>query len=166
MSELVEANAAAGWAEAAFTGTVHASCVAIGGRGVLIAGSSGTGKSDLALRLIDRGAMLVSDDYTLIARDEDGRVISNPAPNIHGKIEVRGVGIFTMPFVADVPVGLVVIGTTANKIERMPHNQQTLRLCGEHIPLLQLSLLEASAPLKVEMSLQQVRQVKSEAISV
>ncbi|MFN3389305.1 MAG: HPr kinase/phosphorylase, partial [Allosphingosinicella sp.] len=46
--------------------TVHASCVAIGGRAVLIAGRSGSGKSDLALRLIDRGARLVSDDYTIL----------------------------------------------------------------------------------------------------
>jgi serine kinase of HPr protein (carbohydrate metabolism regulator) len=47
--------------------TVHATCVAIDGRGILIRGRSGAGKSDLALRLIDRGARLVSDDYTILA---------------------------------------------------------------------------------------------------
>ena len=61
--------------------TVHASCVAIRGRAVLIEGRSGSGKSDLALRLIDHGAMLVSDDYTLLTRDGT-RLIATPPPTI------------------------------------------------------------------------------------
>ena len=50
--------------------TLHMSCVAIDGRAVLIAGRSGRGKSDLALRLLDRGAGLVSDDYVFVRRSE------------------------------------------------------------------------------------------------
>ena len=54
--------------------TIHATCVAIEGRGVLIVGPSGSGKSDLALRLIDRGAALVADDYTDL--NVDGRALA------------------------------------------------------------------------------------------
>ena len=71
---------------------LHASTVAIQGRAVLIEGLSGSGKSDLALRLIDRGAALVSDDYTLVKHRGDG-LVACAAPNIAGKIEVRGLGI-------------------------------------------------------------------------
>jgi serine kinase of HPr protein (carbohydrate metabolism regulator) len=77
--------------------TIHATCVAIGGQGVLIMGPSGIGKSDLALRLIDRGATLVSDDYTEIELVE-GALTGRPPATIAGKIEVRGVGIVTMVF--------------------------------------------------------------------
>mgnify|MGYP006207984755 CR=1 FL=1 len=72
--------------------TVHTSCIAIGGRAVLIGGRSGRGKSDLALRLIDRGASLVSDDYTVVHR-RDGRPVASAPDTIAGKIEVRGVGL-------------------------------------------------------------------------
>ena len=72
--------------------TLHVSAVAIDGRAVLIGGRSGTGKSDLALRLIDRGAVLISDDYTFVHRVQGQALASAPA-TIAGKIEVRGVGI-------------------------------------------------------------------------
>ena len=64
--------------------TVHTSCVAIGGRAVLIGGRSGKGKSDLALRLIDRGAALVSDDYTFVRRVE-GRLLASAPDTITGR---------------------------------------------------------------------------------
>ena len=64
--------------------TVHASAVAIQGRAVLIAGLSGKGKSDLALRLIDRGAALVSDDYTIVRR-VDGRLVATGTSSALGK---------------------------------------------------------------------------------
>src|SRR5687768_878873 len=87
--------------------TVHTSCVAIDGRAVLIGGRSGKGKSDLALRLIDRGAKLVSDDYTFVRRKE-GQLFASAPDTIKGKIEVRGVGILEFPAVRDVPVALFV----------------------------------------------------------
>ena len=68
---------------------VHASCVAIGGRAILLAGPPGAGKSDLALRLIDRGARLGSDDYTELRRVE-GRLLARAPATIAGKIEVQG----------------------------------------------------------------------------
>lgn len=90
------------------SGALHqATCVAIDGRGVMIEGPPGSGKSSLALALIDRGAMLVGDDGVLIAA-EGGRIQASPAPAIAGKLEVRGVGLLEFPTVADVPIALVI----------------------------------------------------------
>ena len=74
--------------------TVHASTVAADGRAVLITGPSGSGKSDLALRLLDRGFTLVSDDQTIVRRDGD-RLLASPPPNIAGKLEIRESGSST-----------------------------------------------------------------------
>jgi hypothetical protein len=87
--------------------TLHASCVAIDGRAVLISGRSGAGKSDLALRLIDRGAVLVSDDYTIVRR-VSGQLLARAPANIEGRMEVRGLGILPFPSISDVPVVLLV----------------------------------------------------------
>src|SRR5689334_2442503 len=87
--------------------TMHASTVALDGRAVLITGLSGSGKSDLTLRLLDRGFSLVSDDRTIVRLSGD-RLIASAPPNIAGKLEVRGIGIVDMEAVNDVPVALVV----------------------------------------------------------
>jgi serine kinase of HPr protein (carbohydrate metabolism regulator) len=128
---------------------VHASCVAIGGRAVLIAGASGRGKSDLALRLIDRGASLVSDDYTALAAD-GLRLLASPPERIAGKIEVRGIGIVELPWSEQVPVCLLV--DLDRPAERLPE-PATRAIAGAEIPLIGLSALEASAPIKVEGAL-------------
>ena len=90
------------------SGVLHqATCVAIGGRGLLIEGPPGSGKSSLALALIDRGAMLVGDDGVLIERD--GHALrASPAPATQGLLEVRNVGLLAFPTLADVPVALIV----------------------------------------------------------
>ena len=112
--------------------TIHASTVAIDGRAVLIGGPSGSGKSDLALRLIDRGAVLVSDDYTDRPPDGDGLVASAP-PKIAGKIEVRGLGIVEMPSAVDVPVALFVDLDAAP--QRLPEPGETRTLAGVAVPV-------------------------------
>jgi serine kinase of HPr protein (carbohydrate metabolism regulator) len=131
------------------TETVHASCVAISGRGVLIAGASGRGKSDLALRLIDRGARLVSDDYTIL-RAENGRLIASAPPNIAGQIEMRGVGIVEMAALAEAPVCLFIDLDTPP--ERLPE-PRTVTLLHESVPALRLEALEGSGAIKVETAL-------------
>lgn len=84
----------------------NVSCVALDGRGVLITGAVGSGKSSLALALIDRGAELVGDDgVTLEARN--GRTWAAPPPNIAGKLEIRNVGLVDLPATA-APLALVV----------------------------------------------------------
>jgi serine kinase of HPr protein (carbohydrate metabolism regulator) len=133
--------------------TVHTSCVAIAGRAVLIGGRSGKGKSDLALRLIDRGASLVSDDYTLVRRVE-GRLLATAPETIMGKIEVRGVGILEFPVERDVPVALLVdLDLDAT---RLPVAGEERIVAGVPIPVVGLSALEASAPIKVEAALKQL----------
>lgn len=130
--------------------TLHASCVAINGRAVLIEGRSGAGKSDLALRLIDRGAALVSDDYTLVTRS-GARLLAAAPANIAGKIEVRGLGILDMPQIAYVPIALVV--SVGEPVERLPELGGARKIAGIDVPLVSLSALEASAPVKVELAL-------------
>jgi serine kinase of HPr protein (carbohydrate metabolism regulator) len=130
--------------------TVHASSVAIGGRAVLIGGRPGMGKSDLALRLIDRGALLVSDDYTIVQRVKGVPLAAAP-PTILGKIELRGVGLIELDTAQEVPVALFV--DLDERPERMPEPGETRLIAGVAIPVLRLAGLEASAPLKVEAAL-------------
>jgi len=133
--------------------TIHASCVAIGGRAVLIEGRSGEGKSDLALRLIDRGAVLVSDDQTICQRMK-GVLEACPPSTIAGRIEVRGLGIITMPFVERAPVDLLIVILDAPP--RFPEDKRTRRIAGVEVPVLALAALEPSAPIKVELALKQM----------
>ena len=130
--------------------TLHASCVAIGDHAVLIEGRSGAGKSDLALRLIDRGARLVSDDYTLVVRKGQTLVASAPA-TIAGRIEVRGIGIVVMPHVDAIPVALLV--DLAANVDRMPPEDSKRRIAGVDVPVVALAGHEASAPIKLELAL-------------
>jgi len=128
---------------------VHASCVAIGGRAVLIAGASGRGKSDLALRLIDRGARLVSDDYTLLT-ERGGRLFASAPPTIAGTIEVRGVGLVAVEPLAEAPVCLFADLDRAP--ERLPE-PRAVSFLGLDLPAVAVAALEASAPIKLERAL-------------
>ena len=85
----------------------QATAVAIDGRAVLIEGPPGCGKSSLALALIDRGAALIGDDGVLL-QAIDGQLLAHPHPKIAGLIEVRNVGLVTMPVVRAIPVALVL----------------------------------------------------------
>jgi len=131
--------------------TLHASCVAIGGRGVLLMGSSGSGKSDLALRLIDRGAVLVGDDGVVVEA-RGGNLIARPGPNIEGQIEVRGLGIMSLPFTGEAPLALAV--ALDQPVPRMPDELLPVRVIeGLTLPLIALAPFEASTPVKVEKAL-------------
>ncbi|WNO52490.1 HPr kinase/phosphorylase [Stakelama saccharophila] len=130
--------------------TLHATCVAIGGLAVLIEGRSGSGKSDLALRLIDRGASLVSDDYTLVTRRAGTPIASSPS-TIAGKMEVRGIGVVTVEASEPAPVALIV--EIEDSPPRMPSGRTTRRIAGVEIPVGAVAALEPSAPIKVEMML-------------
>ena len=129
---------------------LHASCVAIEGRAVLIEGRSGAGKSDLALRLIDRGAALVSDDYTVLRRIGK-RLIASAPDTIAGKIEVRGLGIVDMPHVTDIPVALLI--DLGDKVERMPAAIDLRRIAGIDIPVFPMSGDDLSGAIKAELAL-------------
>lgn len=87
---------------------IHASCVAIGGAGVLLIGPSGSGKSDLALRLIDDGARLVADDRTILTV-KAGKLVASAPASIRGLLEIRGIGIVRLPVRASAAIALVAI---------------------------------------------------------
>lgn len=135
------------------TERLHATCVAIGDRGVLIEGLPGVGKSDLALRLIDRGAVLISDDQTLVTRERE-RLVASAPPTIAGKIEVRGLGIVEMPTLANIDVALMV--SLSETIIRMPLDQTRRSIAGIDVPVVALAGFEASAPIKVELALRRL----------
>jgi len=130
--------------------TLHASTVALDGRAVLISGPSGSGKSDLALRLLDRGFVLVSDDQTIVKKDGD-RLSATAPPTIAGKLEVRGIGIVEMERVDNVPIALAVELTS--EIQRMPDDSRERLILGVHLPLISVDASAASAPSKVALAL-------------
>ena len=130
--------------------TLHASTVALDGRAVMIFGPSGSGKSDLALRLLDRGFILVSDDQTIVRRDGE-RVVASAPPTIAGKLEVRGVGIFAMDHVSDVPVALLVELTS--DIQRLPDDSRERPILGVPLPLISIDAMAASAASKAALAL-------------
>lgn len=132
---------------------LHASCVAADGRAVLIVGASGSGKSDLALRLLDRGFTLVSDDRTIVRRDGAKLIASAPA-TIRGKLEIRGIGIVEMESIDDMPVSLVVELTT--DMQRLPDDSRERLILGAGIPLVNINAMTASAPSKVAVALDQL----------
>jgi serine kinase of HPr protein (carbohydrate metabolism regulator) len=132
------------------TETLHATTVASDGRAVLLGGPSGSGKSDLALRLLDRGFVLVSDDQTILRKEGDRLLASAPA-TIAGKLEVRGIGIVEVDTVADVPLALIV--ELAADMERLPDDSRTRRILGIDVPLVTLDALTASAPSKAALAL-------------
>ena len=129
---------------------LHASTVARDGRAVLISGPSGSGKSDLALRMLDRGFTLVSDDRTII-RKEGERLLASAPGTIKGKLEIRGVGIVEMESTDNVPVAMVV--ELRSDIERFPDDGLERLILGTAIPLVSVDATTASAPSKVAVAL-------------
>ena len=130
--------------------TIHASTVALDGRAILISGPSGSGKSDLALRLIDRGYTLVSDDQTIVRREGE-TLISSAPPTIAGKLEIRGVGIVDMATAANIPIALYVELTS--EIMRLPDDRRERPVLGVNLPLVSVDAQTASAASKVALAL-------------
>ena len=132
---------------------LHATCVAIGDCGVLMRGPSGSGKSDLALRLIDQyaDAVLVSDDQVDVTALDGALYAAAPAA-IAGRMEVRGVGIVTVDYRPRVRLGLVVDLQEDTHIPRLPE-PECAEIMGICLPLLRLAPFAASAPAKLRLAL-------------
>ncbi len=135
---------------------IHASCVSIDGLGILLRGPSGAGKSDLALRLIDDGATLISDDYCEVSVKNDALVATAPQA-IAGKIEVRGVGIITLPFTPSVQIGLVVDLTPVEAIPRLPESL-SCTIEGVTLTGIQIDALLPSAVARVKLAAHKINE--------
>ncbi len=131
---------------------IHASCVDIAGRGVLLRGPSGAGKSDLALRLVDGGAFLVADDRVDLERAGESVVARPPAP-LAGLIEVRGVGILPCPRTRpETPVVMICDLVDAGAVERLPPLESE-SILGVTVRRLALHAFDASTPAKIRLAL-------------
>lgn len=123
--------------------TIHASAVAVEGRGLLILGPSGAGKSSLALALMAQGALLVADDRVLLDA-RDGRLIAACPPPLAGRIEARGVGILSAAAAGPVPVAQVVDLGRAETMRLPP--RRSITLLGIVLPLVLVPMGPHLAP--------------------
>ena len=141
---------------------LHATCLEIGGCGVLILGVPGSGKSDLALRLIDepgRGtgleamtARLVADDQVAITRRGD-RLFASPPASLAGLIEVRGLGIVAVEHAPEAELRLAVRLAAASRIDRLPETGATWTLLDIPVPQIAVDAAAASAPARLRAGL-------------
>jgi len=137
---------------------VHGTCVALGRRGALLRGKPGSGKSDLALRFLalpgdgELQPALVADDQVWV--EAKGGLLASPPNIIAGKIEVRGLGIVEMPFLAQAALVLVCDLVNDKDVPRMtPEPRERTEIAGLPVPMLKLAPFELSAPLKLKMAL-------------
>jgi HPr kinase/phosphorylase len=130
---------------------LHASCVELSRTGIVLLGPSGSGKSDLALRLIDLGARLVADDQLGVERQGD-RLLGRPAEPLAGLLEVRGFGIVKLPWHTVCPLGLAVGLDPVGPLPRLPE-AQTYDLLGVRLPYLRLDPRAPSACAKIRLAL-------------
>ena len=126
------------------------SAVAIDGRALAIDGPPGSGKSSLALALIDRGARLIGDDGITLERMGD-RLISAPPPNIAGLIEIRGVGIVELPLADPTPLALML--TLGGSGERLPETLPMREILGCALPCLPFDPGQIAPALRAEWAL-------------
>lgn len=127
----------------------NASCVSVDGRGVLIEGIPGSGKSSLALALIDRGAVLVGDDGVTLTRRDD-RLWASPPPNTAGRLEIRNVGLVDLP-TAEAPISLVL--RLEEAAPRYIEGADEAGLEGLTLPLVRLWPGSPAVPLRAEWAL-------------
>ncbi len=132
---------------------VQATCVSLDGVGILLRGSPGSGKSDLALRLVDAGAFLVADDLTLLIREAGillARLPDDAPPETRGRLEIRGIGLIPVQAIDSAPLGLVVELKPQGEIERLPAPARW-RCLGLEIPVVSLDPRPASAAAKLRL---------------
>ena len=119
----------------------------------MIRGGPGSGKSDLALRLIDNGAAkLISDDRVDLSREGE-TVIMSPPEKIAGLLEVRGVGVVCVQSDNQTPLRLVADLRPAAEIDRMPERKAE-EILGVSVPVIDIYPFELSAPEKLRLALQ------------
>lgn len=147
---------------------VHATCLSLGGAAVLLRGASGTGKSDLALRMIGMPAPplfaktetafeLVADDQVLLEASPPA-LFASPPEAIAGKLEIRGVDIVDVPYVKRAAVRLIVDFAAFEDVPRLPADPPVREdILGISLPRITLDPGQASAPLKIWFAMQYLR---------
>jgi serine kinase of HPr protein (carbohydrate metabolism regulator) len=145
---------------------LHGTCISVGGAGVLILGEPGSGKSALALRLIDEpgygisGTLLrselVADDQVIVSRDQDRLMASAPAA-LRGKLEIRGLGIVTLATLPSVALALVVKLHEHSAIERLP-DPAIFDILGMTLPLVEIDGKTPSAPARLRAAVSWLKQ--------
>lgn len=133
----------------------HATALELNGQNILLRGDSGAGKSDLALRLLARGAKLIGDDYVTI-QSLGGQVFISAVPELHGMLEVRGVGIIyvseVLPLDTPYPLALVVDLVGRDQVPRMPDEKDALvEIEGVPVRRLALHAFDPSTELKIAL---------------
>lgn len=121
------------------------------GQGILLLGPSGAGKSDLALRLVEAGGGLVADDQVMLTR-EGNDLVAAPVDTLAGMLEVRGIGVVSIPTLPACRVAIACNLVSSDQVERMPEPTHAT-YCGVRIPLWTLAPLEASAVAKLRLAL-------------
>ncbi|MBY0501267.1 MAG: HPr kinase/phosphatase C-terminal domain-containing protein [Alphaproteobacteria bacterium] len=132
---------------------VHGTTVDVKGNGVLIRGKPGAGKSALALQLIDRGALLVADDQTLLGC-EKGKLIARSPTTIRGMMEVREIGICSFPYQEQSTLSLCVEICEKDLSERLPE-PAFIEYHAVKLPLLLLRRGDPLGSIKVELKTSQ-----------
>lgn len=130
---------------------LHASAVAVDGQGVLLRGPSGSGKSDLALRLIDGGAKLVADDRVDIVAEQKKLQLSPPG-ELAGLLEVRGLGIVRLAHETKVSLSLIVDLVKPEVVVRLPETLYA-SFMGVQVRLICLDPFQVSAVAKIHLAL-------------
>jgi HPr kinase/phosphorylase len=115
----------------------------------LLRGPSGSGKSDLALRLIAAGGCLVADDYTDVT-ESGGRLIATAPPELHGLLEVRGIGIVRLQAASSVPLIACIDLVPIESVERMPA-KENIQVLGVSVPRYRVAAAEPSCVAKVAL---------------
>lgn len=142
---------------------IHATAVSLNGKAVVIRGVPGSGKSELALRLIDQPGLgvgniplkgvLIADDQTVLTA-RDGKLWASAPPSLLGLLEVRGIGLVEMPQIQNVEVALVVDLLVAGSFERLPAPVElTVHLEGVAVPRIPLDRAQPAAPAIIRMAL-------------
>ena len=133
---------------------LHATCVSFDKKGVLLQGPSGIGKSDLALRLIEIGGILVADDQVDLSV-RAGKLIANSPKSLLCKLEVRGLGIIEFPTIQNIPLSIVVDLVQKERIPRFPELEylEILNVC---IRGLFFSPFEPSCAIKIKTAVKNI----------